>query len=131
MAARLFLPGKWCIIQTRDVAVGETVGYSNTWTAERPSRIATVAAGYADGLHRAMGAKTQLWANEIPCPIVGRISMDLIGVDVTDLADVPDSLEILNQHQTADVLAANAGTIGYEILTSLGARYTRVYEGNT
>ncbi len=119
------------IIQTRDVAVGETVGYSNTWTAERPSRIATVAAGYADGLHRAMGAKTQLWANEIPCPIVGRISMDLIGVDVTDLADVPDSLEILNQHQTADVLAANAGTIGYEILTSLGARYTRVYEGNT
>ena len=124
-AVQLALP----VIQVRDVAVGETVGYSNTWTAKRPSRIATVAAGYADGLHRAMGAKTLLFAGERACPVVGRISMDLITVDVTDLAEVPPALDILNRHQRADHLAANAGTIGYEILTSLGARYERRYEG--
>lgn len=117
------------VIQTRAVAVGETVGYSNTWTAKRPSVIATVAAGYADGLIRAMGADLHLWANDQKCRVVGRISMDMIGVDVTDLAEVPESLSILNAHQTVDDLANAAGTIGYEILTSLGARYHRVFEG--
>lgn len=117
------------IIQTREVAVGETVGYSNTWTAQRPSRIATVAGGYADGIHRAMGAKTGLYAGDTRCPIVGRISMDMIGVDVTDLPEVPDTLDLLNASQTIDMLADNAGTIGYEILTSLGVRYTRTYIG--
>lgn len=115
------------VIQVRDVQPGETVGYSNTWTAQRPSRIATVAGGYADGIHRIMGAKTGLYAGDQRCPIVGRISMDLIGVDVTDLDEVPDSLELLNAVQTVDTLAENAGTIGYEILTSLGVRYTRTY----
>ena len=115
------------VIQTRDVKPGETVGYSNTWTAQRPSRIATVAAGYADGLIRAMGADMQLWADDQACPVVGRISMDMIGVDVTDLGNVPDRLSILNNHQKVDNLADAAGTIGYEILTSLGARYDRVY----
>lgn len=124
-AVTLALP----VIQWREVAMGETVGYSATWQAPRRSHIATVAAGYADGLHRVMGPKTALWAGDIPCPIVGRISMDLITVDVTDLAEIPDSLTILNTHQRADDLAANAGTIGYEILTSLGARYARRYEG--
>jgi alanine racemase len=117
------------VIQTREVAVGETVGYSNTWTAQRPSRIATVAGGYADGIHRIMGAKTGLYAGGTRCPIVGRISMDLIGVDVTDLPEVPDALDLLNTTQTVDTLADNAGTIGYEILTALGVRYTRTYIG--
>ncbi len=116
------------VIQVRDVESGETVGYSNTWTAQRPSRIATVAGGYADGIIRAMGAKTDLFAGNQRCPVVGRISMDMIGVDVTDLAEVPDALELLNAIQTVDTLADNAGTIGYEILTSLGHRYTREYE---
>ncbi|MDG2340482.1 MAG: alanine racemase [Paracoccaceae bacterium] len=115
------------VIQTRLVNEGETVGYSNTWTAQRPSRIATVAAGYADGLIRAMGADLTLWAGDQKCRVVGRISMDMIGVDVTDLGVVPDSLSILNDHQTVDALADAAGTIGYEILTSLGGRYKRVY----
>jgi len=118
------------VLQTRGVVVGETVGYSATWVAKRPTRIATIAAGYADGLIRAMGSgNVNLWADGTPCPIVGRISMDLITVDITDLDHTPTSLEIMNKHQTADQLAAAASTIGYEILTSLGGRYKRVYIG--
>jgi len=116
------------VIQTRQVAIGESVGYGATWVARRPSVIATVAAGYADGLIRAMGPNAGLYAGDVICPIVGRVSMDLITVDVTDLAEVPASLDILNAAQTVDVLAGAAGTIGYEILTSLGNRYTRVYK---
>ena len=115
------------VIQVRDVAVGETVGYGNSWTARRPSKIATVAAGYADGLHRAIGGGIDTFAGDQPCPVVGRISMDLITVDVTDLPYKPDRLRILNGHQTVDDLAEAAGTIGYEILTSLGSRYSRGY----
>lgn len=115
------------VVQIREVEAGETVGYSNTWTAARPSRIATVSAGYADGIHRAMGPKTFVYHGDVACPVVGRISMDLITVDVTDLDETPKELELLNAHQTVDMLAENAGTIGYEILTSLGARYRRRY----
>lgn len=118
------------VIQTRDLAAGETVGYGNTWTAKRPSRIATVAAGYADGLHRAMAnGGIQVFAGQIPCPVVGRISMDLITVDITDLAELPETLAILNEQQTVDTLADAAGSIGYEILTSVGHRYARTYLG--
>jgi alanine racemase len=115
------------VIQVRELAEGETVGYGNSWTARRPSRIATVAAGYADGLHRAIGGGIDAFAGGQPCPVVGRISMDLITVDVTDLPEDPERMRILNGHQTVDDLAEAAGTIGYEILTSLGARYSRGY----
>jgi alanine racemase len=119
------------VVQVREVAPGEAVGYGAVWTAPRPSRIATVAAGYADGLPRALGGRgLALYAGKARCPLVGRISMDLITVDVSDLPEVPDALEILNEFQTIDTLAAAAGTIGYEILTSLGARYDRVYKGS-
>lgn len=117
------------IIQTRIVETGESVGYGASWIAARPSKIATVAAGYADGLIRAMGGKAMLYANNTPCPIVGRVSMDLITVDVTDLPEIPESLDILNATQTIDLLAEAAQTIGYEILTSLGGRYKRRYIG--
>lgn len=113
------------IIQVRDVVAGETVGYGNTWTAERDSRIATVSGGYADGLIRAMGSNATLFAGDTPCPIVGRVSMDLITADITDLGEAPDSLQLLGRHQTVDTVAEAAGTIGYEILTSLGQRYHR------
>ena len=115
------------VIQVRDVAAGETVGYANSWTASRDSRVATVAAGYADGLLRALGSGLQMFANDRPCPVVGRVSMDLITVDVTDALDLPGALTVLGPQQGVDVLADNAGTIGYEILTSLGARYRREY----
>jgi alanine racemase len=117
------------LIQSRDVAPGESVGYGNTWTAIRRSRIATLSAGYADGLIRAMSGKATLYCGDTPCPLVGRVSMDLLTVDITDLDHIPDSLDILNAAQPVDALAGVAGTIGYEILTSLGARYQRSYTG--
>lgn len=118
------------VIQTRTVLAGEGVGYGLNWRAPQVSTIATLGAGYADGLIRAMGAKTVVYAGKTPCPVVGRVSMDLITVDVTHLREVPPTLEILNKTQTVDVLARGAGTIGYEILTSLGGRYDRIYRGN-
>ncbi len=113
------------VIQCRDLEAGETVGYGNDFVAARPTRIATVSAGYADGILRGMGPRTSLYAEETPCPIAGRISMDLIGVDITDLGHDPSSLRLLGPEQGIDVLADNASTISYEILTSLGGRYTR------
>jgi alanine racemase len=115
------------VIQTRDVAAGETVGYGNSWTAPRASRVATISAGYADGLLRAMGPWAQLHSDGLACPVVGRVSMDMIGVDITDLPSVPETLQILGRHQSVDTLAEFAGTIGYEILTSVGTRYSRSY----
>ena len=122
---RLDLP----VIQVRDVAAGESVGYANAWTAATPARIATVAAGYADGLIRAMGRYARVFDGGTPCPVVGRVSMDLITVDITHLPGDPLSLAILGPEQGVDDLADAADTIGYEILTSLGARYARVHEG--
>ncbi|SLN38697.1 Alanine racemase, biosynthetic [Roseivivax jejudonensis] len=117
------------VIQTRDVAPGESVGYGNAWIAERPSRIATIAAGYADGIHRIMAPDAWVYAGETRCKVVGRISMDLIGVDVTDAPAPPPSIEVLGRHQSIDTVADAAGTIGYEILTALGDRYARRYVG--
>jgi alanine racemase len=116
------------VIQTREVAPGETVGYAATWVAGRPSVIATVAAGYADGLMRTLSNKAKLWDADTPCPVVGRVSMDMIAVDITDLVEVPRNLYILGPHQGVDALAEVAGTIGYEVLTSLGPRYQRRYQ---
>ncbi|WP_299785293.1 alanine racemase [uncultured Marivita sp.] len=115
------------VIQVRDVNPGESVGYGNSWVARVSSRIATISAGYADGIIRAMGPKAFVWAGETRCKIVGRISMDLIGVDVGPVKDMPDTVELLGRHQSIDTLADAAGTIGYEILTSLGSRYERRY----
>lgn len=115
------------VIQVRDVAAGETVGYGGAWMAEAPTRVATLSAGYADGLIRAMGNEAVLFAGDIPCPVLGRVSMDLLTVDVSHLSRSPDRLDILSAQQNVDELAAAAGTIGYEILTSLGGRYHRHY----
>ncbi len=115
------------VIQMREVGVGESVGYANHWIAQRPSIVATVSAGYADGLIRAMGAGATVTALGHTLPVIGRVSMDLITVDVTDLNADVKSLQLLGAEQTVDLLAQHAGTIGYEILTSLGNRYTRTY----
>lgn len=117
------------VIQTRIVRPFETVGYGNSWTANVESLIATVSSGYADGLIRAMGENATLYAGDQACPVVGRVSMDLITVDVTQLSDVPDALTMLGPQQGVDDVADAAGTIGYEILTSLGHRYRRSYSG--
>ncbi len=122
---RLAIP----VIQCRDVAPGESVGYGATWVAARPSRIATVAAGYADGILRAMSGRALLHAGGIACPLAGRVSMDLLTVDVTEYVAAqgadPEALDLLGPEQGIDAVADAAGTIGYEILTALGPRYTR------
>ncbi len=121
--AHLSLP----VIQTRELEEGETVGYGCSWQTDTPAKIATVSGGYADGLIRHMSNKAMLWHGNMPCPLVGRVSMDLITVDITHLSENPTHLNILGPEQTVDDLALAADTIGYEILTSLGARYTRRY----
>ncbi len=115
------------VIQVRDVAPGEIVGYGATWAASRPARVATLSGGYGDGILRAMGNRAKVYAGEVPCPLVGRVSMDLLTVDVSHLDPVPDALDLLSDHQGVDAVADAAGTIGYEILTALGSRYRRTY----
>lgn len=116
------------VIQTREVDTGEAVGYGCAWVAERPSVIATVAAGYADGLPRTLSNRAQLWDGDTACPLIGRVSMDMITVDITDLPETPRELAIIGPNQPVDVLADIAGTIGYELLTALGPRYLRRYQ---
>lgn len=117
------------VIQIRELQTGETVGYSNSWTAPQPSRIATLPAGYADGLLRSLSNKATLFHGAEACPMVGRVSMDLLTVDITHLKEKPTSLDLICADQTVDQIADIAGTIGYEILTSLGPRYARRYRG--
>ncbi|WP_149538510.1 alanine racemase [Siccirubricoccus phaeus] len=119
------------ILQVREIPAGETVGYGAAWQAARPSRIATVAAGYADGYLRALSGRAVGILAGRPVPLVGRVSMDLITFDVTDVpACRPgEMIQLLGPGNTPDEVAARAGTIGYEILTSLGARYRRDYLG--
>ena len=129
------------IIQLRTVEAGETVGYNGTWIAPGRRRLATLAIGYADGFPRA-GSATDVKARMgTPageaivagrrCPLAGRISMDLISVDVTGLSDRTvrrgDLVTLIGDDLTIDEVGERAGTIGYEIITSLGRRYARTY----
>ena len=124
------------IMQVRHVAAGSRVGYGATWTAQRNSRIAVVGAGYADGYIRLLGGsndeiRARVYIDDQLVPVVGRVSMDMITVDVTDVdPDVAKrgaTVELLGRNITVDDLADAAQTIGYEVLTSLGSRYGRVY----
>jgi alanine racemase len=126
-AARRVVALSLPVIQTRIVAPGETVGYACAWEAEVPSLVATISGGYADGLPRSLSNNAMLWDGDIPCPLIGRVSMDLITVDITHLHSIPRRLDILGPNQTVDDLADIAGTIGYDILTALGPRYSRRY----
>ena len=113
------------VVQIRDVAQGEVVGYGNSWQAERPSRIATISGGYADGIIRSLSDRAIFYHGKTPCKLVGRVSMDLMTVDVTDLPEDPKALSLICAEQSVDDVARRAGTIGYELLTQLGGRYTR------
>jgi alanine racemase len=119
------------ILTVRDIPAGETVGYNGIWTAQRLSRIATIAIGYADGLLRSTSNAATARFDGQPIPLVGRVSMDLATFDVTDHpAAIPGAtLELIGPAHDADALALEAGTNGYEILTSLGRRYQRRYIG--
>src|ERR1700726_116603 len=126
------------IVQIRNVDRGETVGYGGTWTARRPTRLAIVSAGYADGYFRAASANDGTRGAEVVvagkrCPVAGRISMDLMAVDVTDLppngARRGHMATLIGEGITVDEVAHHFATIGYEVMTSLGQRYARVYKG--
>jgi alanine racemase len=117
------------VLSVRDLPAGATVGYNATWTAARPTRIATAGLGYADGYHRSLSGRASACFDGTPVPLVGRVSMDLTTFDVTDSPAVQPGcwLEVLGPHLSPDDLAAAAGTNGYEVLTSLGRRFQRVY----
>jgi alanine racemase len=119
------------IMQLRDVAAGQGVGYDHQWVAARPSRIATLPIGYADGYHRVLGNRAEVSIAGSTCPVVGRVSMDLITIDVTGCpeAAIGDWCEVIGPAVPVEKLAALAGTNGYEILTSLGRRFHRRYLG--
>jgi alanine racemase len=131
-----FLEGT--VLQVRWVETGETVGYGATWTASRPSRVAVLGAGYKDGVPRALSSRehtgpAQAYLGGQRCPIIGRISMDMLAIDITDLPR--DAVargtraELLGSNIGIDEAASWADTISYELLTRLGNRYTRLYSG--
>ncbi len=127
------------VMQVRELAAGETVGYGATWKAMRPSRIAVLGAGYKDGVPRALGSKqndgpAQVWIGGKRCPVVGRISMDMMAADISELPEGGvvrgTRAEIIGQNITIDEAGAWAGTVSYELLTRLGSRYARLYSGS-
>lgn len=126
------------VLQVRNVPKGGTVGYQAAWTAKRASRIAVIAAGYADGLLRAAAqtdssnqGRDVLVAGK-RCRIVGRVSMDMMAVDASDLPDGTvrrgDMVTLIGEGLPIDEVAGQAGTISYEVLTNLGRRFHRVWK---
>lgn len=119
------------ILQVRTIDTPQSVGYGATYKAQGPTRIATVAVGYADGLSRHLSNAGVAYIGDHEAPIAGRVSMDLITLDVSG---VPEELsrpgmlvDLIGPNNPVDAVAEKAGTIGYEVLTSLGTRYHRVY----
>ena len=117
------------VLTLRDIAAGEAVGYNGIWTAPRPTRVATVSAGYADGYHRALSNRAQAAFDGARLPLIGRVSMDLATFDATDhpALTVGSEIELIGPAIPPDEVAGWAGTNGYEILTSLAKRAPRTY----
>lgn len=126
--ARLHSP----ILQLRDLRESATVGYGATHSVQPPARLATVGAGYADGYPRSLGNSGRAYVGGVFVPVVGRVSMDMLTIDVSGVPDAmvyPGAMvELLGEHVDLDELARSAGTISYEILTRLGSRWRRRYE---
>jgi len=119
------------VLAIRTLGQGESVGYNATWRAERPSRIATVGVGYADGWPRSLSNRGAAFFDGRRLPLVGRVSMDLTTYDATDQGALApgDWLELIGPAQPLAAVAEAAGTNEYEILTALGGRYHRVVIG--
>lgn len=119
------------IIQVRQAKTGNRVGYGGTHQLCRDSVIATIGVGYADGYNRGLGGKARVLVGNETAPVIGRVSMDSITVDVTDIDPMHlrhGTVELLHQSYDLPQMAADAGTISYEILTKLGPRLTRHYQ---
>ena len=118
------------ILQVRAVAAGESVGYGAAFVTDRPTTVATVGVGYADGVLRSTHPRGHAFVGGEKRPIIGRVSMDLIAVDVTGLSVRPgEPVELLGPHILLDDAAVAAGTTAYELLTRLSSRAERVYRG--
>jgi alanine racemase len=122
------------VLQVRDVKRDETVGYGAAQASLQMSRIAVVGVGYADGYHRAAGSSdarpgARAFVRGSSAPLIGRVSMDLLAIDVTHIHGVErgDRVELFGPNVSVDEVAGHAGTIGYELLTGLGRRFERVY----
>jgi alanine racemase len=117
------------IIQIRRVDAPRSVGYGATHQFSGPTLVATVAAGYADGYLRSLSGRATAYVGDVAVPLIGRVSMDLVTFDISAIptAKPGDLVELIGQNVSVDDVAAAAGTIGYEILTSLGDRYRRHY----
>ena len=117
------------IIAIREIAVGEAVGYGGRWTATRPSKIGTIACGYADGYPRHAPNGTPTLVNGHVAPLVGTVSMDMITIDVTEHENVAvgDSVELWGRDVAVSDVAKRSGTIGYELLTGVTSRVPRKY----
>jgi alanine racemase len=118
------------ILQIRHCKKGETIGYGASHKFDRDTMTATIGLGYADGFLRTADRQKTFYYNDVPCPVIGRVSMDLVTIDLSGVKENPTSgemIEIIGPNQTIDDLAADLGTIPYEILTSLGQRYHREY----
>ena len=133
---RIVVTAEARVLAVREVDEGEAVGYGSSERVKRTSRIAILAAGYADGYHRRAGSSddrkgAHVYIRGRPAPLVGRVSMDLMAADVTDIRAVTrgDWAELFGSSVPIDDLARTAGTIGYELLTGLGRRYARQYLG--
>ena len=114
------------VIALRDIAAGESVGYGATWTAEKPSRIGVIAIGYGDGYPRHAPTGTPVLVNDRIVPLVGRVSMDMITVDLADLeVSVGDEAVLWGEGLSADIIAAHAGTISYTLFCQVTARVAR------
>jgi alanine racemase len=116
------------VIQTKVINKGESIGYGASFIAQKKMTIATISAGYADGIIRSLSKKAIFYHEGIPCRVVGRISMDLITVDISKLENEPNYLNFIGPSQSIDQVAKISNTIGHEILTSLGNRYSRIYK---
>lgn len=126
------------VMQLREIGAGDTVGYGATWQAAGPSLVAVLGAGYKDGVPRALSSReqdgpAQVFIGGRRCPVIGRVSMDMMAIDVTGLPPGTVSrgtrAEILGRNIAIDEVASWAGTISYELLTRLGSRYARLYTG--
>ncbi len=117
------------IIAIHAIKAGETVGYGDTWQAKRPTTIAVIAIGYADGYPRNARAGTPVYINGHIAPLAGRVSMDMITIDITDISDVAvgDTVELWGKHVSVDTVAAYSDTINYELLTRLSARLPKTF----
>lgn len=116
----------------RTLRPGESVGYGCSWTAEQETRMGIVAIGYGDGYPRHAGTDTPAWVSGSRIRLIGRVSMDMLAVDLTNAPDASagDTVELWGRHVSVDEVAQHAGTIGYELLTGITSRVPRRYEGS-